>query len=211
MDGSSGISCIPIAQVRLREQIHIMKNKYMVTRGVLFGTLERKVESNIEQLPTVEFSTIVGLFNDVNVIILYFARGDQTVQKIFHVGNELMQLLRSILRGVQISIGHDDGNGIEHLPFFITPFFRHALLRTDGVARLRWRGKVPLRVPRLAVVIVGAVERCGDATGPALGNRDVSGVGRIAHCCCPPSGSVIAIERNSICYARFIYFGYSVG
>jgi hypothetical protein len=185
---SRGVSRIPIAEVGHREQIDVVEYEHIVSGRMLLGSLQREVEPYVQQLPPVEFPTVIGLLDDVYVIIPYPARRDEAFEEELHVGDEFFEVPRPVLGGVYVAIGHDDGDRIQRPPFLPLPgaeaFGRHAFLRAPGIPRLRWRWKVPLGVPRLAVIIVGAMESRRDPAGPSLGNGDVGRVGGTVHGCC---------------------------
>lgn len=63
---------VRISHVGLREQIDIVEDEDVVTRRMLLGSFQCKVESDVEEFASVEFSIVVGLLDDVYVIIFDF-------------------------------------------------------------------------------------------------------------------------------------------
>ena len=101
-----------------------MKVKNVVARGVALRALHSVVETNVEKLAPVKFETVVGLFHNVDVIISDDVFGYEVIHEGFHVGHETRQMLRAVLRHMQIPIGNDDSDGGT---FLGCDFSRHLL------------------------------------------------------------------------------------
>ena len=72
---------IGLQQVLTGQQVHIMKDKYIMTSSLGY------IESNIEQLSPVKLSTIITLFDNVDTLITQSTLG--LAKEPMHVRNKL--------------------------------------------------------------------------------------------------------------------------
>jgi len=86
-----------------------VKDENIVGGFEVFVVFAGKVESNVEQFATVEFAVVVGLFDDVNVVVEDFFLVEEFGEEFVHVGEELVEVGCTVLGGVYVAVGDDDG------------------------------------------------------------------------------------------------------
>lgn len=112
MRGYGRIPCVPIFQISLGQKIDVVEYEYVVFGWMFRRSSESIVESDVEKFASVEFPLVVGLFDDVDVIVLDFVLGLEVGEELFHVGCEFGEVFGSLLGGVEVSVGDYDGYGI---------------------------------------------------------------------------------------------------
>ena len=76
--------------------------------GMVLGSY---VETNIEQFSSIEFSLIIGLFNDINVVIRNEPSLLELAKELMHMRNKFGQVLSAFLGGMKVSERDNDGDG----------------------------------------------------------------------------------------------------
>mmetsp|Transcript_24601 Transcript_24601/g.48946 ORF Transcript_24601/g.48946 Transcript_24601/m.48946 type:complete len:208 (-) Transcript_24601:425-1048(-) len=107
--GNGGIPCVPIFQIPIGQEIDVVEYEYVVFGGMSRRSLEGVVESDVEEFASVEFPLVVGLFDDVDVVVLDLVLGLEVGEELFHVRCEFGEVFGSLLGGVEVSVGDYDG------------------------------------------------------------------------------------------------------